>query len=804
MKNTFISLLLLVTTSTLFAQSPPLTFSNPILPGYHPDPSICRVGDDYYLVNSTFVWFPGLPVYHSRDLVNWQLIGHAIDRPGMVDFEGLPDMLGLFAPTIRYHDGVFYIINTCVGCGMNFYVTATNPAGPWSDPVWLPDAPGIDPSLMWDDDGRCYYTGVVGPESPAWLNQGMIFNQELDVQQGKLVGERHLLTYGHANNASYSEGPHLYKINGNYLLLISEGGTEMYHALTAHHSDSINGPYHADYINPVVTHRHLGSAYPVQAIGHGDLVQTQNGEWWSVLLGKRVISSYTTLGRETFLAKVEFEGRTPIFNAGEGKVLASQTRPDLPWTPVGPIPATDEFDGSSLPIYWYTNRTPTKPFYTVGEGAVNLQLRKQVLDSLTHSSLLFRRVEHHRFVARTKLTFSTKRRNEQAGIALYRTNENYYTLLKEKEALVLYQSFKGEKKEVARVAYTAPTVYLQVEVKDLEIQFKYGQTLHLLQPIGAKQSMIVLADLQGNALFNGPGIGMYATSNGADSRAKAQFDWFNYTSADSIPSRIIEEGGTGAYSAIMHTEASLPGHTIFRPATLPSSFKLPLIVWGNGACFDSPLEHVNFLNEIASHGYLVIAIGTMPEEGGERIMTRSTSAKLLEAVDWAIRQNTSEASPYYNRIDCSNIAVSGMSCGGLQALEVAGDKRFKTVVICNSGVLGDASTGHPMMPGVTKNQLNKLHSPTLYILGGESDIAYANGMDDYKRINHVPIVMTNLNVGHGGTYSQPHGGDFARVATAWFNWQLKGDRQAARLFTGEPAGLTKWPGWKIESKNVTR
>ncbi|OJX88322.1 MAG: glycoside hydrolase 43 family protein [Paludibacter sp. 47-17] len=514
------------------AQEAPATFSNPILPGYHPDPSICRVGDDYYLVNSSFVWFPGLPVYHSKDLVNWKLIGHAIDRSDQLSFEGLPDMLGLFAPTIRYHDGLFYIVNTCVGCGMNFYITATHPAGPWSDPVWLTDAPGIDPSLMWDDDGTCYYTGVAGVEPPAWPNQGMIFNQKLDLTQQKLVGERHILTYGHANNASYSEGPHLYKVDGKYLLLISEGGTEMYHAMTAHHSDSVNGPYQADYINPVLTHRHLGQEYPIQAIGHGDLVQTQNGEWWCVMLGKRVLSSYTTLGRETFLAKVSFEGRTPVFNAGTGKVQTGQKRPDLPWTPVENVPDKEEFEADQLPLNWYTNRTPCELFYTLEAGTVKLKLRREVMDSLTHSSVLFRRVEHHRFKAQTKLAFSTRHADEQAGLTLYRTNENYYNLLKEKDALVLYRSFKGKKQEVARVAYRPHEVYLQVEVKDLEVRFSYGESLCELKGIGEVESMVVLADLQGNALFNGPGIGIYATSNGKASESIAGFDWFYYSAAD--------------------------------------------------------------------------------------------------------------------------------------------------------------------------------------------------------------------------------------------------------------------------------
>lgn len=269
--------------------------------------------------------------------------------------------------------------------------------------------------------------------------------------------------------------------------------------------------------------------------------------------------------------------------------------------------------------------------------------------------------------------------------------------------------------------------------------------------------------------------------------------------------RTVEQGGTGRYSAVMITEASLPTHTIFRPKDMRifnERNKLPIIVWGNGACYDSPWEHINFLNEIASHGFLVIAIGTMPKETGEQVKRSSQSSKLLDAIDWAITQNDKEKSPYYNKLDTTEIAVSGMSCGGLQALEVADDQRVTTLVVCNSGIFDDPKKGMPVLPVLSKDQLKKIHTPTLYLLGGESDIAYQNGMDDFKQINHVPVFVANMDVGHGGTYSRPHGGEFARVATNWFKWQLKDDREAARLFTGNPSGLSKSPAWTIDKKNT--
>ncbi len=270
-------------------------------------------------------------------------------------------------------------------------------------------------------------------------------------------------------------------------------------------------------------------------------------------------------------------------------------------------------------------------------------------------------------------------------------------------------------------------------------------------------------------------------------------------------SRVIEDGGTGEYPAIMMTEPSLTTHTIFRPADISvfgKENKLPVIAWGNGACYNSPWEHVNFLNEIASHGFLVVATGSMPEEKGEQVKDKSRSEQLLDAIDWAIAQNNDSKSPYYNKIDTTKIAVSGMSCGGLQVLEVAADPRITTIGVFNSGVLKDPGDGMPGMPRVNKDQLQKIHTPVLYLLGGKSDIAYENGMDDFRRINHVPVFMGNLDVGHGGTYSDPHGGEFARVATHWYKWQLKGDRKAGKLFTGNPGGLSRSKGWTIDKKNI--
>ncbi|GAP68062.1 alpha/beta hydrolase family [Bacteroidales bacterium 6E] len=275
--------------------------------------------------------------------------------------------------------------------------------------------------------------------------------------------------------------------------------------------------------------------------------------------------------------------------------------------------------------------------------------------------------------------------------------------------------------------------------------------------------------------------------------------------AQEAKARIVEDGGTGPFKAVMMADPSLPTHTVFVPQDLTAfgdDHKLPIIAWGNGACFNSPWEHVNFLNEVASHGFLVIAIGLMPKEEGEQIRDRSQSVQLIDAIDWAIAQASDKDSRYYQKVDINKMAISGMSCGGLQTLEMAADPRLTTIVVCNSGLFENPVGRMPGMPQVSKERLADIHTPTLYMLGGKTDIAYENGMDDYKRINHVPIFMANMDVGHGGTYAQPHGGEFAKVATAWYQWQLKDDAEAGKLFTGNPCGLSQSDVWTVEKKNL--
>lgn len=295
-------------------------YANPVLPGFHPDPSVCRVGDDFYLVNSTFQFFPGVPIFHSKDLIHWEQIGHCLTRRsqlelGEADFGG-----GIYAPTLRYHDGTYYMIVTnCSGMG-NFFVTASDPAGPWSDPVKVNEE-GIDPTLFWDEDGTCYYVGNA---------RGGIVLFSIDDKTGERLSES--VTIWEGTGGRYPEGPHIYKKDGWYYLLIAEGGTEMGHKVTIARSRNLQGPYEGNPANPLLTHfNHAGQSNPIQGLGHADFVQAPDGSWWTVCLGFRLQSGANhLLGRETFLAPMEWKrGKWPVINGGECLQLDMQC-PTLP------------------------------------------------------------------------------------------------------------------------------------------------------------------------------------------------------------------------------------------------------------------------------------------------------------------------------------------------------------------------------------------------------------------------------------------------------------------------------------------
>jgi dienelactone hydrolase len=282
--------------------------------------------------------------------------------------------------------------------------------------------------------------------------------------------------------------------------------------------------------------------------------------------------------------------------------------------------------------------------------------------------------------------------------------------------------------------------------------------------------------------------------------------------------KLPDPPGTGRFPALKEEVAALAKHVVYRPANLDAlgGQKLGVVAWGNGGCSSDGASSRFHLLELASHGYLVIASGRIlsgpgaaPAEPraaaqpGQSPPPRTLASDLTAAIDWALAENARTGSPYFRRIDSTQVAVSGWSCGGLQALRVANDPRVKAVVMHNTGVLNEGPSA--AIPGMdlTKDALSNLHTPVIYILGGPPDIAYANGMDDFERIAHVPAVVANLPVGHGGTFQEPHGGAAASVAVSWLNWQLRGDAAAARRFVGDNCGLCRDPSWTLQRKNFT-
>ncbi|WP_109832231.1 glycoside hydrolase family 43 protein [Reichenbachiella versicolor] len=527
------------------AKAQPDRFRNPILPGFYPDPSICRVGEYFYIVNSSFEWYPALPIHRSKDLVNWEKIGHAIHRSDQLDMgKGVKDSNGIFAPTIRYRDGLFYVITTCIGCNGNFYVTAEDPAGPWSDPIWVKNengkgARGIDPSLFWDDDGRCYYigTGLLGGDRKEWKGKGGIWLQEIDLKSGKLIGAKTQLTLGYASNARWPEGPHIYKVEGQYLLLIGEGGTNSFHSVTVFNSKNLRGPYKPNDSNPVMTHRHLAPFHPIDQTGHADLVQDENGNWYSVMLGKRPVDGFIMLARETFLAEVSMMRNpendiTPIYNPGVGSLQLEQKRPNLPWSPVPEKSLKYNFEDEDLGLDWNMLRTPKSKWYSTGDG-LQLQLRPEVLNEFTNPSFVGMRVTDHVYQVTTELSFKTGKENEKAGLVIYRRSTSHFQLLKGKDGITLTVTSKiGVKDEPVKteevsVPYKKAEVILHARVNKSKVQFYFGESVDKLKPIGGELDYTILSD-EVTMKFNGVYSGLYATGSGESSNQYARFDKYEY------------------------------------------------------------------------------------------------------------------------------------------------------------------------------------------------------------------------------------------------------------------------------------
>jgi xylan 1,4-beta-xylosidase len=516
------------------------SFSNPILPGCHPDPSICRVGDDYYLVTSTFEFFPGLPIFHSLDLVHWHQIGHVLDRPSQLDLDEIRASGGLYAPTIRHHNGTFYVINTLVDGKRrsgNFIVTATQPQGPWSEPYWLDEASGFDPSLFFDNDGRCWYVGTRLNEKGHYTGHTEIYLRELDLENMKLAGEETVLWDGAVKGAVWAEAPHIYKVNGYYYLLIAEGGTAHHHAVTVARSNAITGPYEANRGNPILTHRHLGLDYPIVGTGHADFVETQIGEWWAVLLAMRPYGGYFyNLGRETFLAPVRWEDGWPIVSPGTGRVEFSYPVPNLSEQTWPQAPDRDNFDSPTLALHWNFLRTPRDEFYSLSERAshLRLRLRPQRLSEQTNPTFVGRRQQHIHFNAKCSIEFTPQNEHECAGLALIQNNDFYFLFVVTKAAEPVIRLIKqayGKEEVLAEQPASAAKLNLKVEAHEQAYSFYLADEPDEWREIVEKEDGRILSTPIAGG-FVGAYIAMYASSNGESSTNNADFDWFEYVSLD--------------------------------------------------------------------------------------------------------------------------------------------------------------------------------------------------------------------------------------------------------------------------------
>lgn len=500
-------------------------FKNPIIKGFNPDPSICRVGDDFYLVTSSFEYFPGLPIYHSKDLVNWEQIGHCLTRGSQLQLQKAQSSGGLFAPSIRYHDGLFYVICTNVSDKGNFYCTAENPAGPWSDPIWV-DIKSIDPDIFWDEDGKSYFV-TQGDEG--------IRVTEIELSSGKVLSDEKLVWAG--TGGRFPEAPHIYRKDDYYYLLLGEGGTEYAHSASIGRSRSIWGPYEASPLNPILTHSNrMGQGSPIQGVGHADFIQAADGSWWTVFLGFRVTQPYSyyhVLGRETFLAPVSWpKNGWPQVN-GNGIIQLDMDVATLPKKPFAKLAVRDDFKGRDLGVQWQYLRNPDSLNYSLSEriGSLRMQSSATTLNETRTLSFIGRRQTEHDFQASTALELISDTDHEEAGMTLLQTNSHHYDFFLRRKAngyVLQVRAVVGSLNYiVAEKEIWSNKVELKIKGTALSYQFGYVDAKSgLFSPLGELDTRYLSTEVAGG--FTGVMIGLYTTSNGHKTKAKVFYDWFDY------------------------------------------------------------------------------------------------------------------------------------------------------------------------------------------------------------------------------------------------------------------------------------
>ncbi len=497
----------------------PETFQNPVIPGFHPDPSVCRVDEDYYLVCSSFEYFPGVPIFHSRDLVHWRQIGNVLDRPSQLALPlDTPASRGVYAPTIRHHDDRFWVITTNVTGGGNFLVTTDDPHGPWSDPVWI-DLPGVDPDLAWDDDGNC------------WCSTSGIRQARIDPVTGEVL-EGPWRTWS-GTGLQYPESPHLYRVDDWWYLLVSEGGTDRGHAISVARGRTPCGPFDPAPGSPILTHS--GTNLPIQSTGHSDLVTTPDGQWWLVLLGTRPrghFPGFHVLGRETFLAPVRWEDDWPVLD-----LIVEQSPAPTAWHPV-PVPAVrDDFDDSTLGSQWISPRgRPDGSWSLTGQpGRLTLHATGNSLDR-PGCTFIGRRVQHldARVSARLEPGAAT------AGLTVRRDEAHHYDIEVSGGAVAVIARIGPVRQSLATRPVRPGPITLTITFRTTDLLppsvVRAVDTPTGVEPSGpdviafhVDDDPVPLAEVDGRYLstevatgFTGRVVGMYVTTG------TARFDWYDY------------------------------------------------------------------------------------------------------------------------------------------------------------------------------------------------------------------------------------------------------------------------------------
>jgi len=495
-----------------------MKLQNPIIPGFYPDPSICRAGEDYYIVTSSFGYFPGIPIWHSKDLVHWQQIGHCLTKESQLQLEGAKISEGVWAPTIRYHQGRFYMVTTNeTKCG-HFYVWTEDPAGEWSEPIYV-DQSGIDPSLFFEDD-KVYFSSTGTEEGIG------IYQCEIDIETGKKLTDTKLIWKG--TGGKFTEAPHLYKVGDYYYLMCAEGGTEYGHTEVIARSKSPYGPFESCPYNPILTHRSSGRS--IQSTGHADLVQASDRSWWAVFLGVRPVSyPYRHhIGRETFIAPVHWtEDGWPIIG-NQGTVELEEHAPNLPVAKWKQAPSRDEFNETQLQACWTFLRSEEQTEWSLSEKDSTLMLAgsSDRLDSRGYPAFIGRRQQHHSCEVTVSMEYEPQQ-DDEAGLTVFMDDKHHYDLALTKvngqTQFILRRQVGSLIDEKLSEPIDGTTVELRIEATPTDYHFYYRVDGKQWTLLGDGEARLLSTEVAGG--FTGVFIAMY---NYSRNKTKAYYDWFEY------------------------------------------------------------------------------------------------------------------------------------------------------------------------------------------------------------------------------------------------------------------------------------